>query len=138
MSGQATEHAHIFTLEEAQALLPALQALFARFAEARAAAGEAFAMLERIERRRTRANTLELARPLREQREELGAQAEEMRAVVRAVQDMGVEIKRLEPALIDFPYLRGNHVVYLCWQEGEATIAYWHEIDAGFGGRRPL
>lgn len=138
MNGEATEHGHIFTLEEARALLPELQALFARFAEARAAAGEAFAALERLERLRTRANTLELARPLREQREELGAQAEEMRAVIRAVQDMGIEIKRLEPALIDFPCLRGNHVVYLCWQEGEETIAYWHEIEAGFAGRQPL
>lgn len=51
---------------------------------------------------------------------------------------MGVEVKDIERGLIDFPALRDDRVVYLCWQLGEGPIAYWHEIDAGFAGRRPI
>src|SRR5579862_5104542 len=91
----------IFTLEEALELLPAIRALFARFNRAREIAAEVAEDLQALEQRRTRANTLELARPLRERREALGEQVEEMRAAVRTIQEIGVEIKRLDPALID-------------------------------------
>ena len=65
-------------------------------------------------------------------------EAERMRAVVRVVTEMGVQIKGLDPALIDFPAFRDGRVVFLCWQEGEATISHWHDIEAGFAGREPL
>jgi hypothetical protein len=81
---------------------------------------------------------LELARPLRVAREDLGEHAERMRAVIRDVIDLGVEIKHLDPALIDFPSFRDGRIVYLCWQEGEPTIAHWHDVETGFAGRRPL
>jgi hypothetical protein len=81
---------------------------------------------------------LELARPLRVAREDLGEHAERMRSVVRNVLDLGVEIKHLDPALVDFPSFRDGRIVYLCWQEGEPTIAHWHDVEAGFGGRQPL
>ena len=54
------------------------------------------------------------------------------------VQALGVELKGIEQGLVDFPTMRDGRVVYLCWQLGEGTIAYWHEIDAGFSGRQPL
>lgn len=132
------EPLRIFTLEEARDLLPVLKDLFARFGRARKAAADVVGALEALEQQRSRANTLELARPLRERREELGEQVEEMRSVVRTVQEMGVEIKHLDPALIDFPWLRNDRIVYLCWQEGEENIVYWHDVDAGFAGRTPL
>lgn len=132
------EHRRIFSLAEARALIPTLQQLFQEFGAAREAATEAAAMLEELEARRSRANTLELARPLREYREQLGEHAERMRAVVRSVLDMGIEIRRLDPALLDFPWLRQGQLVYLCWEEDEPSIAYWHPVDTGFTGRRPL
>jgi hypothetical protein len=128
----------IFTMEEALELLPTIKELFARFNHAREVAATIADELQALEERRTRANTLELARPLRERREALGEQVERMRSVVRTVLEMGVEIKRLDPALIDFRAFRHGRVVYLCWQEGEDTIRYWHDMDAGFAGRHPL
>jgi hypothetical protein len=50
----------------------------------------------------------------------------------------GAEIKSLEEGLLDFPARRGDEVVLLCWRLGEDEIHYWHRIDEGFGGRRPL
>lgn len=50
----------------------------------------------------------------------------------------GILVKSLQPALIDFPGRAGDQVVLLCWREGEATVAHWHPVDAGFAGRRPV
>lgn len=53
--------------------------------------------------------------------------------------DMGVELKDHERGLIDFPSMKGERIVYLCWQHGDGDeIRWWHETDAGFAGRRPL
>jgi len=55
------------------------------------------------------------------------------------IHEAGVEIKDHTTGLIDFPSMRGNRVVYLCWKFGEGSeIAWWHEIDDGFAGRQPL
>ncbi len=53
--------------------------------------------------------------------------------------EIGIEVKNPRRGLIDFPSLRGDRVVYLCWQEGDGDkIEWWHEIDAGFAGRQPI
>ena len=53
--------------------------------------------------------------------------------------ELGIELKDHTRGLIDFPSLRGDRVVYLCWQEGDGDeIRWWHEIDGGFAGRQPL
>ncbi|HVA91577.1 MAG TPA: DUF2203 domain-containing protein [Chloroflexota bacterium] len=132
------EFARIFTLAEARILLPTVREHFARFQRAQEAAGWTIEELEAMEGKRTRANTLQLARPLRALREALGAHSEEMRQAVNAVQDLGVVIQRLSPALIDFPSVRGDRIVFLCWQDGEETISHWHEVNAGFAGRQSL
>ena len=52
---------------------------------------------------------------------------------------MGVELKDYERGLIDFPSMRNDRVVYLCWQIGDGeTIEWWHETEAGFAGRKPI
>jgi hypothetical protein len=50
----------------------------------------------------------------------------------------GAEVKSLEEGLLDFPARRGDEIVLLCWKLGEDEIHYWHRIDEGFGGRKPL
>jgi hypothetical protein len=53
--------------------------------------------------------------------------------------ELGVQLKDYTRGLIDFPCLRDGQVVLLCWQLGEAEeIEWWHEIEAGFAGRKPL
>jgi hypothetical protein len=62
----------------------------------------------------------------------------ELRETLIGLQAMDVVLRDLETGLIDFPALRDGREVYLCWQEGEDEIAFWHEVDSGFAGRRPL
>jgi hypothetical protein len=54
------------------------------------------------------------------------------------LQAMEIVLRDLERGLVDFPALRDGHEVYLCWEEGEDEIGFWHDPDSGYGGRRPL
>ena len=55
------------------------------------------------------------------------------------IHEMGIELKDHTRGLIDFPSMRGDRVVLLCWQLGEGDeIGWWHEADAGFAGRQQL
>lgn len=59
----------------------------------------------------------------------------------KAVEDLestGVMVKSIEEGLLDFPSLRFNEEVWLCWKEGETEIKFWHGKDEGFTGRKPL
>jgi hypothetical protein len=62
----------------------------------------------------------------------------ELRDSMTELQELGVVLRDLDRGLLDFPSLRDGREVYLCWEEGEDEIRYWHEPEAGFGGRRPL
>jgi len=70
-----------------------------------------------------------------EEVEQLYAQ---VRGMLRGIRDQGIEVKGLDPALLDFPALRYGKEVYLCWKEGEEEITSWHPISTGFAGRQPL
>ena len=63
---------------------------------------------------------------------------EQFREIVRGIERRGCHLKGLDPALIDFPHIRDGKEVYLCWRYGERKIRYWHEIEGGFSGRKPL
>lgn len=53
--------------------------------------------------------------------------------------DLGVQLKDHERGLIDFPSMRDDRLVLLCWQLGEGDrIEWWHDLEAGFAGRRRL
>ncbi len=57
---------------------------------------------------------------------------------LQLIRDLGVILKDVDKGLCDFPYMKDGRVVYLCWMLGEDTIEFWHDIEAGFGGREPL
>ncbi len=50
----------------------------------------------------------------------------------------GCYLKDLDSGLVDFPTLWEGREVYLCWKLGESEVGHWHEIEAGFSGRRAL
>jgi hypothetical protein len=47
-------------------------------------------------------------------------------------------IKDPDRGLIDFPAIMGGREVFLCWETGEGNVEYWHDLEAGYGGREPL
>ena len=62
----------------------------------------------------------------------------DVRSALIELRELEVVLRDLDRGLVDFPALREGREVYLCWEEGEAEIGFWHEPDAGFAGRRPL
>ena len=123
-------HARHYSLEEAAALLPQVEELLQRMRSAR----------ERLTDREAREALAEAA-PMNGGGEPGRLVSEgflELRASLVGLRDLEVVLRDLERGLVDFPSLRDGREVYLCWQEGEDEIAFWHEPDAGFAGRRPL
>lgn len=62
----------------------------------------------------------------------------ELRAALEELQAMEVVLRDLDRGLVDFPSIREGREVYLCWEEGEEGIGWWHDLDAGHAGRQPL
>jgi hypothetical protein len=62
----------------------------------------------------------------------------QVKGCVDEINGYGCICKGVEQGLIDFPCLLGAEVVFLCWQIGERSIGYWHRIEDGFAGRKPL
>lgn len=55
-----------------------------------------------------------------------------------AIHALGAVVKDADTGLVDFPALVEGREAYLCWQLGEAEVGFWHGVDEGFGGRKPL
>lgn len=61
-----------------------------------------------------------------------------LRELVAEFETREIHIKDLARGLIDFPARRGDREIFLCWQEGEPDITYWHDLDSGFAGRQEM
>jgi len=62
----------------------------------------------------------------------------ELRGALLELHEMEIVLRDLERGLFDFPALRDGREVYLCLEDGEDQIGYWHDIETGYGGRQPL
>jgi hypothetical protein len=61
-----------------------------------------------------------------------------LRSAVLELQEMAVLVRDLDRGLVDFPAIREDREVFLCWEESEEAVEFWHERDAGHAGRQPL
>jgi hypothetical protein len=124
-----------FTVDEANALLPRLRELVTAL---RLKVRELEPRRRRLEAavRRARGNGHNV------ESETLAGEVDRLRKEIEAalgqIGDMGVEVKDVEQGLLDFRTLRDGREVYLCWRLGEPAVAYWHDLETGFGGRQPL
>ena len=62
----------------------------------------------------------------------------QMYHAISMLESIGVSLKGLESGMVDFPSKRFNNDVWLCWKAGETEIKFWHDMDSGFMGRKPL
>jgi hypothetical protein len=124
-----------FTVEQADAQLPRIEALIARLqgsALRLRTERDAVAAELRLEPTSLPIDRLLAARP------ELRRVVEDLDASIGAIEQMGVALKDVELGLVDFPAELDGEAVYLCWQFGEDRIRFWHRRSEGFTGRRPL
>jgi hypothetical protein len=69
---------------------------------------------------------------------ELEQLAEQVAATVEELESLGVAVNDLDHGLLDIPGLRNREEVELCWQVGEGSVEYWHPLEAGYRGRKPI
>jgi hypothetical protein len=71
-------------------------------------------------------------------RQEIDAAAERINGYVKELQSVGCQLKGFEQGLVDFYGMYEGRLVFLCWQRGEGAVTHWHDLDAGFTGRREI
>ena len=128
----------LFTLEEANAAVAELRPVVAEMVEH----GRALAVAQRRQRAlvtRIAGNGGDMQpSDLQELAATIQQEADAVAACAERIDAAGAQIKSLEEGLLDFPSLRGDEVVLLCWKLGEDDIRHWHGVDEGFAGRKPL
>ena len=124
------EHSRHYSLDEATALLPRVTELLGTMRAARDRLGDAEARA-----------ALGAAGPTNGGGQPGRIVSEgfiELRESMLELRDREIVLRDLDRGLVDFPTLREGREVYLCWEEGEQEIGFWHDPGAGFAGRRPL
>jgi hypothetical protein len=127
----------LFTIREANALLPELEPVIVRM---RAAAQPQLAASEIVQAFARKLDASGGGRPDASEADaqrELGEATEQLRESLATLEALGVWVKDPVRGLIDFPSELGSEVVELCWLHGEPVVSHWHRIGEGFAGRRP-
>ena len=123
-------HERHFTVEEATAMLPRLDATLRRLRDER----DRLTDTEAHELLSTAAPGNGGGQPGREVGEAFLA----VRALLGEIQDRGIVVRDIDRGLIDFPAILEGREVYLCWELDEDDIGFWHDLESGYGGRQPL
>jgi hypothetical protein len=127
-----------FSPEEANAELEHVRPLVERMVEQRRAHVAALAEQEELEARiRGNGGGIPPA-TLADATAAVEREARWLAHTVDEIAEHGAEVKDLDEGLIDFPALHGSETVLLCWKLGEDEIRYWHRVEDGFAGRRPV
>ena len=121
----------IFTLTEAQSLLPRLRTLLEEI-------GEEWQHMRDLNPEIQKARDNSALDGFSKSGVEYVESVSHLMSLIYQIKDMGVLLKDADKGLCDFPYLKHGRVVYLCWQLGEDSIQFWHDIETGFAGREPL
>ena len=127
--GASGRFGRYFTLDGALTILPEIQDRLERISRMRADIRELAAELETAVRgngqsQETQPQFVKLVR--------------ELERLVGEVRERGVILRDLDTGLIDFPSIRDGDEIFLCYRLGEETIEFWHGLEEGFPGRKPL
>jgi hypothetical protein len=118
----------LYSVEEANALLPTLVPLLEGLRDAQARMAE---LHDRVTDSVVGNGGGSAGRDFLEASQTSGRALAELNA-------LGIQVRDPETGLIDFPAERGGEEIFLCWRLGEDSVAWWHPADSGFAGRQPL
>ena len=72
------------------------------------------------------------------QKQKLNSEMTKFYHLIEELEATGVSLKGLDQGLLDFPSKRFDEDVWLCWKDGETEIKFWHDMNSGFNGRKPI
>ncbi len=138
MSTRGYNPSKLFTIEQANAMLPLVRAITTDLAT----------LAREVVERRHRLEVITAGRDLKpgdpysdelaQVEAELDRDQAKLKDYLNELKDLGVEPKGAVDGLVDFPSLMDGRLVFLCWKLGEGEVMHWHEIDAGYAGRQSL
>lgn len=134
MVGALDQQTRLFDVEEADRMLPLVRSIVRGMMEDWE---ERRRVLDRLESLSPEGRD-EVDEPARSLDAEVDTLTEKLVEAAEELAELGVEFKGIEEGLVDFPARMGDELVYLCWKFGEDRVRWWHPLDAGFAGRRPL
>jgi len=128
-----------FTLDEAQSMLPLVEALLKRAIDSKDVAESLESELSALARRIHLAGgmTINIA-AVAARRAALERAIQTARETLAEIDEIGVQVKDLDTGMLDFPCRVEDEIVLLCWKAGETSIEHWHTIESGFQGRQPI
>ena len=121
-----------FTIKDANKALPDV---IKKFEVALAKKNEIAKLDQELQMSLSSSNNLETYIPLKQK---LNTAITEFYAASEILEKTGVVIKSIDQGLLDFPSKRFDEDVWLCWKHGEKEIKFWHDLDSGFMGRKPV
>jgi len=128
-----------FTLEQAEKLLPEVDSAIRTAVASKSEFQRAETEWQQFSRRiMMQGGVLVDQSASMEQKNRRDSAALRLKESVEKVQEFGCLIKDLDIGLVDFPTLFKGQEVYLCWKMGETAIQYWHGVQEGFRGRKPI
>ena len=72
------------------------------------------------------------------QKQKLNSEMTKFYQLIEDLEATGVSLKGIDQGLLDFPSRRFDEDVWLCWKDGETEIKFWHDMNSGFNGRKPI
>lgn len=128
-----------FTLDEAHNLLPVLSSLLKRSMDGKGVIEDVEKELQDLKHRILLSGGLLVDMPtVARRRAERDKAFQNIKDTLAEIDAIGVQVKDLDIGLLDFPCAMGDEVILLCWKYGEERIEFWHGMEEGFQGRKPI
>jgi hypothetical protein len=128
-----------FTLEQVREFLPRVNRLLQQGIESKSQFQAAESWNEEFTRRVIMMGGILADRgPFMRNRDQQLRSGARLKSSIDDLQSLGVIIKDLDVGLVDFPTLFHGDEVYVCWQFGEDGVNFWHGVNEGFAGRKPI
>jgi hypothetical protein len=128
-----------FTLSQASELLPEVEASLREAIHFYSEHADAEQWLEReVQRILLAGGALVDRRDVANHRASRETSALALKGAIEKIHSLGCQVKDLETGLVDFPTLYHGKEVLLCWRLGEDAIRFWHGLEEGFRGRKPI
>ena len=128
-----------FTLQQAEQLLPDLEPAIRDAIQLKSQYQEAEAEWQNFSRRvMLLGGVLVNHSEIQEKKSVRESIAGRLKGVLESIQEHGCLVKDLDTGLVDFPTHFNGEEVYLCWKLGEPGIRFWHGVNEGFRGRKPI
>jgi len=138
MVKQASTAEIIFSLEQANAMLPLLRLIVADISLAHRELSERRLQLHRLVRRKDSAKAQVYSEEVEETRADLLVETQQLEELIHELENLGVILRSAYDGIVDFPTVMRDQAAYYCWKMGELDVGHWHLPNETYSQRMPL